>query len=83
MKTIEFWTDKAMKETGEMLQNVEYYRAWAKEIQEDALRHAAKIVSENCDRSRGAKFYQYKIGLNDGYDISEQAIIAEIEKLRL
>lgn len=45
MKTPEQWTQKALKDTGELLANADYYRIWAKKIQDDSLRHAAEIVT--------------------------------------
>lgn len=55
MNSIEFWTDKAMKETGEMLENAEYYRSWAKEIQDDAriegLEEALHMIVNNHSRA--------------------------------
>lgn len=37
MNTPDYWMQKALKETGELLANADYYRTWAKEIQDDAI----------------------------------------------
>lgn len=45
MKTVEEWTQQALKDTGELV-NTPYYRQWAAEIQLDALNEAHSVSKE-------------------------------------
>lgn len=44
MKSKNFWAQKAVRETGELMTNVTYFETWAEQIQINTLEHALELA---------------------------------------